>query len=76
MILDKRITSKELLGQMLDKHYEDALNAKASGELVAWSTSIAPQELLETMDIKVVYPENHAAAIGARKSSQEFIDHS
>lgn len=76
MILDKKNTSKELLGRMLDKHYEDALNAKASGELVAWSTSIAPQELLETMDIKVVYPENHAAAIGARKSSQEFIDHS
>ena len=74
MILDKKITSKELLGQMLDKHYADALNAKASGEPVAWSTSIAPQELLETMDIKVVYPENHAAAIGARKCSQEFID--
>ena len=73
---EKKITSKELLGQMLDKHYADALEAKASGELVAWSTSIAPQELLETMDIKVVYPENHAAAIGARKSAQEFIDYS
>lgn len=68
------MTSKELLGQVLEKHYADALNAKASGEPVAWSTSIAPQELLETMDIKVVYPENHAAAIGARKCSQEFID--
>jgi benzoyl-CoA reductase/2-hydroxyglutaryl-CoA dehydratase subunit BcrC/BadD/HgdB len=69
-------SSKELLGTLLAKHYEDALEAKRSGELVAWSTSIAPQELLETMNIKVVYPENHAAAIGARKCAPEFIDHS
>ena len=74
--MNQVVSSKELLGRMLDKHYEDALTAKESGELVAWSTSIAPQELLETMDIKVVYPENHAAAIGARKGAQEFIDNS
>ncbi len=74
--MNQLVSSKELLRQMLDKHYEDALAAKESGGLVAWSTSIAPQELLETMNIKVVYPENHAAAIGARKCSQEFIDNS
>lgn len=68
------ISSKELLGQMLEKHYQEADEAKRNGELIAWSTSIAPQELLETMNIKVVYPENHAAAVGARKCSQEFID--
>lgn len=72
--MEQKISSKELLGQLLAKHYEDAMEAKKSGEIVAWSTSIAPQEFLETMDIKVVYPENHAAAIGARKCSQEFID--
>ncbi len=69
-------TSKQLLQELLNQHYEEALEAKKSGELVAWSTSIAPQEFLETMDIKVVYPENHAAAIGARKCAQEFIDNS
>lgn len=71
-----QLSSKELLSKYLAKHYEDAIEAKKSGELVAWSTSIAPQELLETMNIKVVYPENHAAAIGARKYAQEFIDDS
>ena len=59
----------------MDRHYADAMRAKAEGKLVAWSTSIAPQELLETMDIYTVYPENHAAAIGARKCAQELIDH-
>ncbi len=74
--MDQKVSSKDLLGQMLAKHYDDAIEAKKAGELVAWSTSIAPQELLETMGIKVVYPENHAAAIGARKCAQEFIDYS
>ena len=68
--------SKVVLGELLDLHYQEALDAKAKGGLVAWSTSISPQELLETMDIKVVYPENHAAAIGARKDAEQFIQHS
>src|SRR5665647_714368 len=74
--MDQKVSSKDLLGQMLAKHYDDAIEAKKAGELVAWSTSIAPQELLETMGIKVVYPENHAAAIGARKLAQGFINES
>ena len=67
------MTSKEMLGQLMDQHYADALKAKQEGRLVAWATSISPQELLETMDITVVYPENHAAAIGARKCAPELI---
>ena len=74
--MENQKTSKQLLGELLDKHYADALKAKKEGKPVAWSTSIAPQELLETMGIHVVYPENHAAAIGARKHAQEFINHS
>lgn len=73
--LEHQKTSKQLLGELLDKHYADALEAKANGKLIAWSTSIAPQELLETMGIHVVYPENHAAAIGARKHAQQFINY-
>lgn len=72
----EKISSKEMLNNLMANHYKSAMEAKANGELVAWSTSIAPQELLETMDIKVVYPENHAAAIGARKEAQKFIDDS
>jgi len=66
--------SKLILGELLEMHYREALEEKANGGLVAWATSISPQELLETMDIKVVYPENHAAAIGARKDAESFID--
>ena len=61
-----QLTSKQWEDQMLREHYEKARQAKAEGRLVCWSTSIAPQELLTTMDIVTMYPENHAAAIGAR----------
>lgn len=72
--MEKKLTSRELLNQVLENHYKSAMKAKAEGRLVAWATSICPQELLETMEIDVVYPENHAAAIGARKGAPEFIE--
>ena len=74
--MESKITSKQRLAELLDEHYRKALEAKVEGKIVAWATSICPQELLETMDIDVVYPENHAAAIGARKCAPEFIEQS
>lgn len=64
--VSQKLTSKELLNQLTQKHYADAKAAKERGDLVAWSTSIAPQEFCEAMGIEVLYPENHAAAIGAK----------
>jgi len=72
----EKLSSKQMLNDLMANHYKSAMEAKENGELVAWATSIAPQELLTTMDISVVYPENHAAAIGARKEAQKFIDNS
>lgn len=73
---EEKITSKQLLGELLQKHYAEAMEAKAQGKPVVWSTSIAPQELLEAMDLTVVYPENHAAAVASRKDAPQFIDKS
>lgn len=74
--MQKEKTSKEMLGELLDDHYAGALKAKEEGRPVAWATSISPQELMTTIGIHTVYPENHAAAVGARKFAQEFIDYS
>ena len=60
---------------MLHDHYQKAREAKAQGRLVCWSTSIAPQELLTAMDIVTMYPENHAAAIGARRDTDTFLSY-
>ena len=62
-------SSKQWVNDMLREHYRHARQAKEDGQLVCWSTSIAPQELLTTMGIITMYPENHAAAIGARKDT-------
>ena len=72
---EEKITSKELLNQLTAKHYDGALAAKAEGKPVVWATSICPNELLDAMDLATVYPENHAAAIGARKEAMKFIEH-
>lgn len=72
--MSEKMTSKQMLQKLLDDHYAGALAAKERGELIAWSTSIAPQEFCETMGIYTVYPENHAAAIGAKKGSPELIE--
>ena len=38
---------------------------KASGKKIAWCSAFAPTEILMAMDIIPVYPENHAAMLGA-----------
>jgi len=71
---EKTLTSKELLNKLTAKHYEEALQAKAEGKPIVWATSICPDELLAAMNLTTVYPENHAAAIGARKEAMTFIE--
>lgn len=68
-----KFSAKEKLNYYLEKSYEDALNAHSNGKLVCWSSSIAPSEFCEVMDICMIYPENHSAAIGAKKGALEMI---
>lgn len=68
------MSAKEACKVLTAEHYEDAFRKKAEGRPVAWVTSIAPREFLEAMDIVTVYPENHAAAIAARRGSLELIN--
>lgn len=66
--------AKVLLGEIVAKHYNDAWEAKKNGELVGWCASNFPQEIFETLDIKVVYPENQAAAISAKGGGQRMCE--
>ncbi|MCM0759500.1 2-hydroxyacyl-CoA dehydratase family protein [Sporomusa sphaeroides DSM 2875] len=67
--MTEKMTSSQMYGLLMDKHYSEAKAAKESGRLVAWSSAIAPPEFLEVMGIHAVYPENHVAAIGAKKGA-------
>lgn len=63
--------AKDALKALQSEYYAKAARAKEEGKLVAWVASVAPREFLEAMDIVTIYPENHAAAIGAKKGSLE-----
>ena len=66
-------SAKELLGYYQAKLDEEAREAKKAGKLVCWSASVAPPEMCVAMDIAMVYPETHAAGIGARKGSLDML---
>lgn len=68
------MSAKQLLGYYQEKLDEEARAAKAAGKLVCWSASVAPPEFCVTMDIAMVYPETHAAGIGAKKGALDMID--
>lgn len=69
-----QMSAKETLKYYQDKLDEEARQAKAEGRLVCWSASVAPSELCVAMDIALVYPETHAAGIGARKGSLDMLE--
>lgn len=68
--------ASEIIKELMDKHYEDALAAKKRGELVGWASSNFPQELAECLGLTLVYPENHAAAVSAKKASLPYLEQS
>lgn len=53
-------------------YYKDAIEAEGSDRKIAWITSGAPVEPLQTMNIIPIYPENHSAMIAASKMGEDF----
>ncbi|WP_082759797.1 2-hydroxyacyl-CoA dehydratase subunit D [Abyssisolibacter fermentans] len=74
-IINESMTSKEMLNILVAKNMEDARKAKERGDLVCWSSSIAPCEFCEAMGIYTVYPENHVVGIAARKGAPELLEY-
>lgn len=64
-----------MAGALLDKAYNDTMEAKARGEKIGWATSLFPQEIAETLGLHIVYPENHGAAIAAKKLAAPFLEY-
>jgi benzoyl-CoA reductase/2-hydroxyglutaryl-CoA dehydratase subunit BcrC/BadD/HgdB len=66
--------AKKLLGKIIVDHYEDLWEAKNNGEKIGWCASNFPQEIYETLGIRVGYPENQAAAIAARGAGGKLCE--
>ena len=72
---EEKKPAKIVLRKLAAKAYSDAYEAKARGEKIGWCASNFPQEIPETLGLKVVYPENQAAAIGAKGAGQVMCEH-
>lgn len=66
--------AKDLLNDIVAKHYQEAWDAKNAGEKVGWCASNFPQEIFETLGVHVVYPENQAAAIAAKGGGERMCE--
>ncbi len=67
-------SAKYKLNAIAKAAYDDAIAAKARGELVGWISSNFPVEIPETLGLNVVYPENQAAGIAARGGGQRMCE--
>jgi benzoyl-CoA reductase/2-hydroxyglutaryl-CoA dehydratase subunit BcrC/BadD/HgdB len=63
----RKIKCVQKMKAIMTNYYIDAKTAADQGKQVAWITSGGPVEPLIAMDVIPVYPENHAAMIGASK---------
>ena len=69
-----RSKARELMREFMGDIYADIRAAKAAGEPIGYSTSNFAKELFDVFDLKVVYPENHAAAVAAKKGAVSFCE--
>ncbi|MFT8929739.1 MAG: 2-hydroxyacyl-CoA dehydratase family protein [Sporolactobacillus sp.] len=67
--------AKDMIAELMNRHYAEAMAAKKRGERVGWAASNFPQEIPEALGLTVVYPENHAAAVSAKKSSLPLLEY-
>lgn len=70
----RKIKSVARMKEIMTTYYIEAKTAAASGKQVAWITSGGPVEPLIAMDVIPIYPENHAAMIGAAKMGTDLCE--
>ena len=70
----KKIQATELMNKIMADYFYGLNEAATTGkQKVAWCTSVGPAELLRAMGFAVQFPENHAAILGATRTSTDLI---
>ena len=69
--MERPIQTLKQIKQINFDYYAAAHMAKQNGQFVAYVNTFTPVELLYALDIFPIYPENHAAIVGARKMTTE-----
>lgn len=74
--VEEKKPAKVVLRELVEREvYQAAWEAKKKGEPVGWSSSKFPSEICEALGLKLVYPENQAAAIGAKHGGERMCEH-
>ena len=68
------MNAKQMLAHYQEVLDEEARAAKRDGKPVCWSSSVAPSEMCVAMDVAMIYPETHAAGVGARKGALDLLE--
>lgn len=67
------IRALKQIKQITTEYFTSAHMAKHNKKFIAYCNVFTPVEILYAMDMIPVYPENHAAILGARKMSPEVL---
>jgi len=71
---NKMLKATQGLKNIMGRHFLAIEQAYRDGKPTAWATSGSPVEMLYTMDIQPMLPENSATISAAQKFSQKFIE--
>ena len=73
-MLRKKIEASIKLNQIMSDYYHELDHAsKNDNEKVAWCSSVGPAEILQSLDFKVYFPENHSAMLGSSRMATDLI---
>ena len=70
----KMLDATQGLKNVMGRHFLAIEQAYRDGNPTAWATSGSPVELLYTMDVQPILPENSATISAAQKYSKNFIE--
>lgn len=71
---NKMLNATQGLKNIMGRHFLAIEQAYRDGKPTAWATSGSPVEMLYTMDVQPMLPENSATVSAAQKFSQKFIE--
>ena len=69
----KKIQASGPMRQLMADYFKELDQAAASGQKVAWCTSVGPAELLRAFGFLVYFPENHGAMLGSSRMAADLI---
>jgi len=71
---NKMLNATQGLKNIMGRHFLAIEQAYRDGNPTAWATSGSPVEMLYSMDVQPMLPENSATVSAAQKFSQKFIE--